>query len=88
MVVRLQQTIGDCLRSRPPDLFWLGPIKAGDFLNLFWELIDLLAIRVPESPMVLADLLIPDEFSLRYRRLPMLAMPQVVLKTCDPSGRY
>jgi len=55
-------------------------MKASAFLNLFGELIDLLAIRVPESTMVLADLLIPDEFSLRYRiggrffrpRLPML----------------
>jgi hypothetical protein len=48
--------------GRSPDLFWLGPIKAAAFLELFWELMDLLAIRLPESPMVLADLLVPDEF--------------------------
>ena len=65
-VVRLQETIHGCLLGRHPELHWLGPVSGSRFLQVIFELIDILTHRTAEPRLVLADLLVPDEFRRAY----------------------
>jgi TniQ len=65
-VVRLQNTIHGCFLGRPPELHWLGSLSGNRFLQVIFELIDILTHRTGEPRLVLTDLLVPDEFRRAY----------------------
>ena len=65
-VARLQNTIHGCFLGRPPELYWLGLLSGSRFLQVIFELIDILTRRTGEPRLVLTDLLVPDEFRRAY----------------------
>jgi hypothetical protein len=65
-VVRLQETIHGCLRGGHPEPHWFGALSGSRFLRIIFELIDILTHRTAEPRLILADLLVPDEFRRAY----------------------
>jgi hypothetical protein len=65
-VIWLQETIHDCLRGRHPEPYWLGSVSGSRFLQVVFELIDILTHRTAEHRFILADMLVPDEFRRAY----------------------
>jgi len=65
-VVGLQNTLHKCFLGRPPEPYWLGPLSGSRFLQVVFELIDILTHRTGEPRLVLTDLLVPEEFRRAY----------------------
>jgi hypothetical protein len=64
-VVHLQEAIRGCLFGKQPELHWFGSVSAAQFLHVVLDLIRILTHRTAPG-LVLADLLVPDEFCRRY----------------------
>lgn len=65
-VIRLQETIHGCLRGRHPEPYWLGSVSGIRFLQVIFELIEILTHPTAERRFILADMLVPDEFRRAY----------------------
>src|SRR5215831_15133870 len=49
-----------------PNLHWLGSVSGSEFLRVVCEVIDVLTHRTAQPELVLADLLVADEFRRAY----------------------
>jgi len=65
-VIRLQEIIHGGFLGRHPNLRWLGSVSGSEFLRVVFDLIDVLTHRTAQPGLVLADLLVPDEFRRAY----------------------